>query len=113
MSPATPTSRAPENEEIRIDGGEWEPCAFSLEGQDVDIVREGDPSPTRFALSWLREIRVYRGPDGSVTEVGLRARDGRILAARPRTSLIDTMLALGWEAGVTITSTTSDAIPTA
>jgi putative component of toxin-antitoxin plasmid stabilization module len=101
-------SGEPEDERVRMNGDQWEPCAFSLDGHEFGVLRGGESIPIWIPLAGIDEIRVHHGPDGAISELELHAGNGWRIGARPRRDLVETMLSRGWEAGATI-SATSDA----
>ena len=55
MFPSQPTSRAPRDGQIRVDGDEWKPCGFAFDGQELEIVHSG-PESSELALSLREEL---------------------------------------------------------
>jgi hypothetical protein len=101
--------RAPYDEWVRMNGSQWERCAFALDDQGLGVLRCDDSAPTLIPMSCLQEVRVHHTPDGAIDMLELLGRNGRSMAARPRPDLVDTMLARVWESNATITTTTADA----
>jgi hypothetical protein len=94
----------PDDERVCMNGDPWEPCAFSLDGHEFSVLRDGESIPTWIPLAGIDEVIVHHGPDGAVAELELHAGNGWRIGARPRRELVETMLSRAWEAGATITA---------
>jgi hypothetical protein len=86
-----------------MNGDEWEPCAFSLDGHQFGVLRGGESIPRWIALSGIGEVLVHHDALGTITELELFSKDEERIAARLRPTLIETMISRAWEAGATIT----------
>jgi hypothetical protein len=92
------------DELVRMNGDEWEPCAFSLDGHQVGVLRGDESIPRWIALSGISEVLVHHDARGAITEIELCSKDDQRIAARLRPTLIETMISRAWEAGATITA---------
>jgi hypothetical protein len=96
-------SPASEDELVRLNGDEWEPCAFSLDGHEFGVLRGGESIPRWIALSGIGEVLVHHDAHGAIIELELLSKDDERIAARLRPTLVETMVSRAWEAGATIT----------